>query len=92
MPTLRPPSENALLEALRRAAKSEDSSDGQTGPELARLLNWGGSRVQAVLRTLLEQGIVEVCVLTRQRIDGIQTRLNGYRLKDPGAKRGPSRG
>lgn len=74
--------ENELLDALREALlPTVGTDDALTGPELQAKLGKSDDVVRRALRVAMAEGRCEVVKVTRVRLDGIPTRVPGYRLK-----------
>jgi uncharacterized membrane protein len=74
-------SESELLEAVRTAMTPNGTVDGYTGPEIAELTGYPTPKVWRILKLLIRDGRVEIVTLNRQRVNGINATIKGYRFK-----------
>lgn len=72
---------NDILDALRDYMGNIPNGDGATLRELMSELQRGEVVVKNLVRQLLLEGRAEVVLLKRERMDGIQTTVRGYRLR-----------
>jgi hypothetical protein len=72
--------EAELLAELQAVFADTGPDDAYTTPEIADLLGCTIEMARKRVRTLLANGRMEACRVTRTRMDGISTTVSAYRM------------
>lgn len=70
-----------LLDALRAAMDKPALGQGSTSEEIAAELGFGPHHARKLIKKLLASGEMEVVTVERKRMDGVLTKVSGYRKK-----------
>ena len=81
---MKAPSQSAILDAIRAATENHRNGGeaGVTTTEYAEARGIGILKARAEIRTLLVNGEAIAVQVRRKRMDGLDTVVSGYRLKE----------